>query len=117
MDVLSMNKYFLALGEICVRKPSQEWIADGTNDHKYKGLKFISRLIKLMSPILVWAEKGHAAGTDNIADNDHLSMPVLLIKLLELSHLLLVLYRESKGQFLVPQNYRNWQDSIKYVFI
>ena len=53
MNLLSMNRFLLALGEIGVRKPSQEWIADGTNDHKYKGLKFISRLIKLMSPILV----------------------------------------------------------------
>ena len=54
--------------------------------------------------------------TNNNIDNDHLSLSSLSIIVSELSHLLIEFHRESKGQFLSPQNYRNWQDRIKSIF-
>ena len=66
-----------------------------------------------MATALTGIEKQHTKEVINKDDDNHVSMSTLLILLLELSHLLLVMHREYKGQYLAPQNYTNWKDYVK----
>ena len=47
----------------------------------------------------------------------HLSVSEYLIRCSRLSHLLFVLFHQNKTKFQAAQNYQNWQDTIKNMFV
>ena len=49
-------------------------------------------------------------------DNNNISISTLLILLTEISHFLLVMCREYKGQLLATQKYKDWKDAKKSTY-
>ena len=58
---------------------------------------------------------GHEGAADE--EGVHFSARECLTVCSRLSHLLLFLFRRNKTRFCKTQNYRNWQDIIKNVFV
>ena len=117
MDVVSMSRCLLALGELGQQTPPADYMNEPVNRDRFYELKIISRVFKIMASIVIGTEKGYTIETENNLDNNHISISQLLVLCSELAHLLFVIYRASKGRFLPPQNYRNWQDTIKSFYI
>lgn len=57
MDMLYMSRRLLALGERGIAAPPQEWIADGVNTIKFKELKIIVPVIRIVAIVSIEIEK------------------------------------------------------------
>ena len=58
---------------------------------------------------------GHDGGAEE--DGNHLSVSEYLERCSRLSHMLFFLFRKNKTKFCAAQNYRNWQDTVKNMFV
>eukprot|EP00986_Skeletonema_menzelii_P017389 scaffold19230_cov154-Skeletonema_menzelii.AAC.1 len=88
-----------------------EWRNEYENQHKYKELRLLGNVAKLACTAVV----GHE---DNIAEEgNHLSISEYLVVLSTLAHLLFFLYRKNRTDFIPAQNYRNWQETVKNMYI
>ena len=63
--------------------------------------------------ILIIGHDGAFKSNDHI---NHFCVSQSLVTCSTLAHLLFTVYWMNKSNFLAPQNYRNWQDSIKSMF-
>lgn len=60
---------------------------------------------------------GHDGVYKSKDQGNHYSITELLVAGSTLSHLLFYLFRRNKSKFLPSQNYRNWQDTIKSMYV
>lgn len=88
-----------------------EWRSKEQNHQRMREMKLLGLLMKLMCTSIV----GHKGDIET--EGDHLSVSGYLTSLAELSHLLFLLFRRNKTNFIPAQNYRNWQEMIKNMFI
>ena len=88
-----------------------EWRACPENRQKYREARVLGRIALLMYGSIV----GHLDGPGNKGVN--MSVSVYLTSLAELSHILFLLYRRNRTGFVAAQNYRNWQEMVKNMFI
>ena len=58
---------------------------------------------------------GHKGELD--ATLGHLSVSEYLIVCSTLAHMLFFMFRQNKTEFIPAQHYRNWQDTIKNMFL
>ena len=88
-----------------------DWRSVSENQQKFKEMRVLGLVSKLMCVSIV----GHY---DNVQEEgNHLSISEYLTMLSELAHVLFFLFRRNKTDFIATQNYRNWQEMIKNMFI
>jgi hypothetical protein len=114
MDVLETVKCMYAIGCLADMEwhdyPAQ-WRSDLGNRHKYKEIRLLGAVGKMACTAIV----GHE---DDIAEEgNHLSVSEYLTLLSKFAHVLFFLFRKNKTDFIPAQNYRNWQEMIKNMFI
>ena len=114
MDVAETVKCMYAIGRLATMEWHEypaDWRSVHENQHKYKELRLLGYVAKLACTAVV----GHE---DNISEEgNHLSISDYLIVLSKLAHLLFFLYRKNRTDFIPAQNYRNWQETVKNMFI
>jgi hypothetical protein len=114
MDVLEMARCLYAVGKLSTVAWSDfpaDWRSTAENYQKFNEARVLGRVSFLMCVSIV----GHE---DNIEDEGkHLSISEYLTILSEMAHLLFFLYRRHKTEFVAAQNYRNWQEMIKNMYV
>lgn len=114
MDVAETVKCMYAIGRLATMEWHEypaDWRSVHENQHKHKELRLLGYVAKLSCTAVV----GHE---DNISEEgNHLSISDYLIVLSKLAHLLFFLYRKNRTDFIPAQNYRNWQETVKNMFI
>eukprot|EP00956_Cyclotella_meneghiniana_P008152 scaffold10851_cov129-Cyclotella_meneghiniana.AAC.3 len=114
MDVLETVRCLYAVGllsNVAFHQFPSEWRSDPTNEHKFRELRVLGRVSATMCASIV----GHY--DDIEMEGTHMSINEYLTNLSEMSHLLFVLFRRHKTRFIAAQNYRNWQEMIKNMYI
>ena len=114
MDVLETVKCLHAVGKLASIAMSDfpsGWRSVPENHHKFREM----RLLGLVSKMMCTAVVGHDGEIEE--EGDHLSISGYLTNLSKLAHVLFILYRCNRTDFIPAQNYRNWQEMIKNIFI
>ena len=88
---------------------------DWHNDQSKKTLVREMRLLGNVRLVMCALIIGHDGGA--LEDGDHLSVSEYLVRCSRLSHLLFFLFCKNKTKVLAAQNFRNWQDTIKNMFL
>lgn len=114
MDVLEMVKCLYAIGRFAscplINFPP-DWRSIDCNRTTHRELRLLGHVSKSMCTMII----GHEGNIDE--EGDHLSVGGYLTVCSRLAHLLFVLFRRNKTRFIPAQNYRNWQDTIKNMFV
>ena len=87
------------------------WQAIPANRTIYLALRLLGKVSKLMCTLIV----GHKGELD--ATLGHLSVSEYLTVCSTLAHMLFFMFRQNKTEFIPAQHYRNWQDTIKNMFL
>ena len=87
---------------------------DASNFEIFRELRLLGHIFHCMAVLIIGHE---GAYKDNDPKEPHLSLSELLTFASILSHLLFVCHRRRRTNFLPNQNYRNWQDQIKSMFV
>ena len=77
----------------------------------YNEMRIFGSVARAMCAMII----GHEGQADE--EGNHLSVSEYLAVCSRLSHLLFFLFRRNKTAFCAAQNYRNWQDTIKNMFV
>ena len=114
MDVLETVKCIYAVGRLSTIALSEfpnNWRSIAENHQKLRELRVLGRVSALMCASVV----GHEDDIEE--EGTHMSISEYLTALSELAHILFVVYRRNKTAFIAAQNYRNWQEMIKNMYI
>jgi hypothetical protein len=114
MDVNEMVRCLYSIGklsEVVMHDFPADWRSVPENSQKVREVRVLGRISLLMCASIV----GH--GDDISTAGNHMSISEYLTALSELGHLLFILYRRQRTNFIAAQNYRNWQEMIKSMFI
>jgi len=115
MDVYEMVECNRAVA-MFARVPFSEYPvafrSDIANLAVFRELRLLGNVIHCMVILII----GHDGAFKSNDHMNHFSVSQLLVTGSTLAHLLFTVYRMNKSHFLAPQNYRNWQDSIKSMF-
>ena len=114
MDVAEMVKCLDVVGklsEVHEQRFPQAWRSSAGNMMKFQELKVLGYVARLTSTLII----GHVGGAEE--DGTHLSVSEYLERCSRLSHMLFFLFRKNKTDFCAAQNYRNWQDTVKNMFV
>jgi len=79
----------------------------------FRELRLLGHIFHCMAVLII----GHETAYKSDEIKPHLSISHLLTVASMLSHLLFTCIRLKALGFLAPQNYRNWQDTIKSMFV
>ena len=90
---------------------SQAWRESAGSMSTYREMRVLGFVARLMCALII----GHDGGANE--DGAHLSVSEYLERCSRLSHMLFFLFRHNKTSFCAAQNYRNWQDTIKNMFV
>jgi hypothetical protein len=114
MDVDEMVRCLQALGAL--RNMEYAMMPQGFrntfgSESEFKAMKLFGNLSRTMCNLII----GHEGGIEE--EKDHMSIEMLLCEASKLSHMLFFMYRMHRTNFIPNQNYRNWQDTIKNLFV
>ena len=114
MDVSELVQCLDAIGKLAmvpfVQFPS-DWRAERGNRTIYEEVKLLGAVVRSMCTMII----GHEGAASE--EGVHLSVSEYLTVCSRLSHLLFFLFRRNKTRFCAAQNYRNWQDTVKNMFV
>ena len=114
MDVLETVRCLYAVGQLSTTAFTEfpaHWRTKPENRQKYQELRVLGRVSALMCSSIV----GHEDDIEE--EGTHMSISEYLTVLSELAHILFIVYRRNKTNFIAAQNYRNWQEMIKNMYI
>ena len=114
MDVVETVQCLHAVGclsNIALSDFPNAWRSIHENHQKLKEMRILGLVSKLMCASIV----GHLG--DVAEEGNHLSVSGYLTVLSKMAHLLFVLYWRNRTSFIPAQNYRNWQEMIKNMYI
>ena len=99
------------LGEVPLLNFPRVWRLAPGNRQVYDEVRILGSVTRAMCALIIGHE-GSAA-----EEGEHLSVSDYLVVCSRLAHLLFFLFRRNKTAFCAAQNYRNWQDTIKNIFV
>ena len=114
MVVVETVKCVYAIGKLAdvdFHDYPRQWRNEIGSHEKYKELKLLGAVMKLTCTAVV----GHEDDIDT--EGNHLSVSGYLTVLSKLAHVLFFLFRRNRTDFIAAQNYRNWQEMIKNMYI
>ena len=110
-DMVKCLDYVSKLSDVHWHAFSQVGRTVASNRTKYQAFKVLGHVARLMCLLII----GHEGGAEE--DSHHLSVSEYLEQCSRLSHMLFFLFRCNKTGFRAAQNYRNWQDTVKNMFV